>query len=75
MGRSADAYDRVADRPGHDLRYANDTTRIRTELGWRPRYGSFADGLAATINWYRDNEWWWKPQKESTEDGYRRLGR
>ena len=75
MGQPADAFDFVPDRPGHDLRYANDSTRIRTELGWQPRYGDFRAGLAATIDWYRHNEWWWKPQKEATEAKYQVLGR
>ncbi|KKK05115.1 dTDP-glucose 4,6-dehydratase [Micromonospora sp. HK10] len=75
MDRPADGYDHVPDRPGHDLRYANDSTKLRTELGWRPRFDSFRDGLAATIDWYRTNEWWWKPQKQATEESYRRLGR
>jgi dTDP-glucose 4,6-dehydratase len=72
MGQPTDAYDHVQDRAGHDLRYAIDSTRLRTELGWRPRYGDFRAGLAATIDWYRDNEAWWRPQKQATEDRYRR---
>lgn len=75
MGQPRDAYDHVNDRPGHDLRYAIDATRLREELGWRPRYGSFRDGLAATIEWYRANEPWWRPQKDATEAKYARLGR
>lgn len=75
MGQPADAYDHVPDRPGHDLRYSNDSTKIRTELGWQPRYGDFRAGLAATIDWYRDNEWWWRPQKAATEARYQQLGR
>jgi dTDP-glucose 4,6-dehydratase len=75
MGQPADAFDHVPDRPGHDLRYANDSTRIRTELGWAPRYGDFREGLAATIAWYRRNDWWWRPQKEATEARYQLLGR
>jgi dTDP-glucose 4,6-dehydratase len=55
--------DRVADRPGHDLRYSVDTTRIR-ELGWAPQH-SFEDALDATIAWYREHEGWWRPLKES----------
>ena len=70
-----DDYDHVADRPGHDLRYSNDSTKIRTELGWEPRYADFRAGLAATIDWYRSNEWWWKPQKNATEARYQQLGR
>ena len=75
MGQPADAYDRVADRPGHDLRYAIDATRLRTELGWTPRFTSFEDGLAATIAWYRDNEAWWRPMKVATEASYAKAGR
>ncbi|MGH7263748.1 MAG: dTDP-glucose 4,6-dehydratase [Candidatus Rokuibacteriota bacterium] len=51
----------VADRPGHDRRYAVDTARIRA-LGWRPAHG-FDDALAATVTWYRDHESWWRPLK------------
>lgn len=75
MGSPRDAYDLVSDRPGHDLRYAIDATRLRDELGWRPRYRGFRDGLAATIEWYRANEAWWRPRKEATEARYARLGR
>ncbi|WP_018148397.1 dTDP-glucose 4,6-dehydratase [Henriciella marina] len=50
----------VTDRPGHDLRYAIDATKIREELAWTPSV-SFEEGLAQTIDWYIDNEWWWKP--------------
>jgi dTDP-glucose 4,6-dehydratase len=75
MDQPADAYDYVPDRPGHDLRYSNNTTKIRTELGWQPSYGDIRSGLAATIDWYRHNEWWWKPRKEATEAKYQVLGR
>lgn len=75
MGQDSADYDHVSDRPGHDLRYSNDSTKIRTELGWQPLYGDFAAGLSATIDWYRGNDWWWKPQKDSTEAKYRELGR
>jgi len=75
MGQPADFYQQVSDRPGHDLRYSNDTTKIRTELGWRPEFGDLRDGLAATIDWYRDHEWWWKARKAATEERYRRLNR
>lgn len=51
----------VDDRPGHDLRYAVDTAKVRA-LGWRPAHDVDA-ALAATIAWYRDNEWWWRPLK------------
>jgi dTDP-glucose 4,6-dehydratase len=52
----------VTDRPGHDRRYSLDTTKLR-EAGWRPTT-AFETGLAETIAWYRDNEWWWRPIKE-----------
>jgi dTDP-glucose 4,6-dehydratase len=75
MGQPSDGYEHVPDRPGHDLRYSNDSTKIRTELGWKPRYGDFRAGLASTIDWYRHNEQWWKPQKDATETRYLELGR
>ena len=75
MGKPADWYDLVPDRPGHDLRYAIDATKLRTELGWTPTYTTFRDGLAATIDWYRENEDWWRPQKDATEKKYAELGR
>jgi dTDP-glucose 4,6-dehydratase len=75
MGEPADAYDHVPDRPGHDLRYSNDSTKIRTQLGWTPRYGDFRSGLEATVDWYRENDWWWRPQKDATEARYSQLGR
>ncbi|TCL84411.1 MULTISPECIES: dTDP-glucose 4,6-dehydratase [unclassified Rathayibacter] len=70
FGQGADAFDHVTDRPGHDLRYAIDSTRLRTELGWEPRYTDFESGLAATVQWYRENEDWWRPQKAATEAKY-----
>lgn len=50
----------VVDRPGHDLRYAIDETKITTELGWEPVH-TFEAGLRTTVQWYLDNEWWWRP--------------
>ena len=75
MSLPADYFEYVPDRPGHDLRYSNDSTKIRSELGWQPRYESFRDGLAATADWYRQNEWWWKSHKEAAEERYLKLGR
>ncbi|MBL0885015.1 dTDP-glucose 4,6-dehydratase [Myceligenerans indicum] len=74
FGRDADDFDHVADRPGHDMRYAIDATRLRDELGWSPRYTRFHDGLAATIDWYRANEAWWRPAKAAVEAKYARTG-
>jgi dTDP-glucose 4,6-dehydratase len=74
-GLERDAYDLVPDRPGHDLRYAIDSTKLREELGWRPQYTTFRDGLEATFAWYRDHEDWWRPHKDATEKRYAELGR
>ena len=74
LGRGADEYDHVIDRPGHDLRYAIDSTKLRTELGWAPQFADFEAGIAATIDWYRDNEAWWAPQKDATEARYQQQG-
>ncbi len=70
--RHADLIAFVDDRPGHDFRYAIDPTRIREELGWRPRT-SFEEGLAMTVDWYMSNEAWWRPLRERVYDG-QRLG-
>ncbi|MFJ2542221.1 dTDP-glucose 4,6-dehydratase [Microbacterium sp. NPDC087589] len=74
MGQPKDAYDHVTDRAGHDLRYAIDSTKLRTELGWQPEFADFESGLAATIEWYRDNESWWAPAKDQTEAFYASKG-
>lgn len=62
----------VADRPGHDHRYAIDATKLETELGWRARE-TFATGIEKTVRWYLDNEWWWRPLREKVYSG-ERLG-
>ncbi len=59
LGISEDNIKYVKDRPGHDRRYAIDSTRIMTELGWEPKY-NFGEGIELTINWYKDNVDWWK---------------
>jgi dTDP-glucose 4,6-dehydratase len=53
----------VADRPGHDVRYAIDATKLETELGWRAQE-NFDTGIEKTVQWYLDNEWWWQPLRE-----------
>ena len=74
MGRDPEDFDWVADRPGHDRRYAIDSTKLQRELGWRPAHTDFAGGLKATIDWYVENESWWRPAKEATEARYRAQG-
>jgi len=74
MGEPTDAYDHVTDRAGHDLRYAIDSSKLRGELGWQPQYRDFEEGLAATIDWYRDNEPWWAGAKDATEAFYTAKG-
>ena len=73
------SYEHVADRPGHDQRYAMDTTKLRTELGWRPRYtgegiAGLREGLIQTIGWYREHEGWWKGLKGGVEKQYAQRG-
>ncbi len=75
MGKPADWYDLVSDRPGHDLRYAIDSAKLRSETGWTPQYQDIRAGLAQTVEWYRDHEDWWRAAKERTESTYQRLGR
>ena len=60
----------VTDRPGHDRRYAIDPAKIERDLGWTQRE-SFESGLAKTISWYLENEWWWRPIREDTYAGAR----
>ena len=74
MGFPADDFDPVADRAGHDLRYAIDASKLREELGWEPEFTSFREGLQDTIDWYAANEDWWQPQKEAVEAKYAKSG-
>ena len=70
MGKDPKGYEHVADRPGHDMRYAIDSTKLRNELGWTPQFTDFEAGLKDTVDWYVANEAWWKPQKAETEAKY-----
>jgi dTDP-glucose 4,6-dehydratase len=73
MGKPADWYDSVKDRAGHDMRYAIDSSKLRRELGWQPKY-TFEQGLKDTIEWYKTHEDWWRPHKDATEAKYAKLG-
>jgi dTDP-glucose 4,6-dehydratase len=75
MGKDPNDFEFVKDRPGHDLRYSIDASKIRSQLGWQPKYTDFRDGLKQTVEWYKSNEAWWRPQKEATEAKYEELGR
>ena len=74
MGQPEDAFDWVKDRPGHDRRYAIDSTKLRTELDWTPRHTDFESGLKQTIEWYTQNRAWWEPAKAETEARYKQQG-
>ena len=74
FGKAEDDFDWVKDRPGHDRRYAIDSTKLQTELGWKPAHTDFAQGLAETIEWYQQNEAWWRPVKQATEAKYKAQG-
>ena len=63
----------VKDRPGHDRRYTVDWSKIKRELGWKPLYG-FDEWLKKTVDWYKENEWWWKPLKKEAEKLYEKTG-
>ncbi|WP_421841927.1 dTDP-glucose 4,6-dehydratase [Mycobacterium sp.] len=74
MGRDPNDFDHVTDRVGHDLRYAIDPSSLYNELHWTPKHTDFDDGLRATIDWYRDNESWWRPLKDAAEARYEERG-
>ncbi len=74
MGKEPDTYDHVNDRPGHDMRYAIDSSKLRSELGWKPKFTDFEAGLKETIEWYTNNKAWWGPQKQATEEKYQKVG-
>lgn len=74
MGRDPDDFDHVTDRIGHDLRYAIDPSPLYDELAWAPAHTDFEEGLRTTIDWYRDNEAWWRPLKDAAEARYEQRG-
>lgn len=69
MNLGTEMIEPVKDRAGHDRRYAIDHSKITRELGWEPQV-KFEDGIAETIKWYRDNEWWWKDLKSGAYREY-----
>ncbi|WP_165062552.1 dTDP-glucose 4,6-dehydratase [Adlercreutzia sp. ZJ154] len=74
MGKQPDDFDWVRDRPGHDRRYAIDSSKLRRELGWTPIHTNFDKGLDATIDWYSNNRDWWVSAKEAVEAKYAKQG-
>lgn len=74
MGKESTDYEHVNDRPGHDMRYAIDASKLKSELGWQPKFTDFESGLKDTIEWYEENQDWWRPQKEATEAKYKKQG-
>ncbi len=74
MGKDKNAYEHVNDRPGHDQRYAIDSSKLRTQLGWEPAYTNLREGLQATINWYSEHEDWWRNEKSKIEAAYAEKG-
>lgn len=77
MGKPKDWYDHVNDRPGHDMRYAMDSSKLRAELGWMPQFTDnegMKRGLQQTIDWYKANEDWWKAEKAKVEAAYAEKG-
>lgn len=69
MGKGEDQIELVNDRPGHDVKYAIDRSKIKNKLGWEPQV-DFDEGLRRTIDWYKANEAWWKPLKEENKQYY-----
>lgn len=78
MGRGREWYEHVNDRPGHDMRYAMDSSKLRKELGWKPLYtdtqSGMREGLLQTIDWYSSNPTWWQNQKAEIEAIYAKQG-
>lgn len=78
MGKDKNFYEHVSDRPGHDMRYAMDSSKLRRELGWQPQYTdnetSMRAGLQQTIDWYSSHRLWWEDQKAAIEAAYAEQG-
>lgn len=74
MGKDSKDYEHVNDRPGHDQRYAIDSSKIAKELGWKPQFTNLRAGLADTIKWYTENSAWWQAKKAEIEAAYAKRG-
>lgn len=77
MGKPSNWYEHVNDRPGHDMRYAMDSSKLHRELGWQPKYTDntgMREGLQQTIAWYETHREWWQPQKAAVEAAYGKQG-
>ncbi len=74
MGKGEDQIEFVADRPGHDRRYAVNWEKIKNELAWAPQY-TFEEGVKATVDWYTQNQSWWQASKSEAEQFYKKIGR
>jgi len=72
MGKNEDFLEFVADRAGHDRRYAVDWGKIKDELGWKPQE-TIESGLEKTVSWYCRNKPWWQEKKKETEEFYQKL--
>lgn len=77
MGKDKNDYEHVNDRPGHDMRYAMDSAKLRRELGWQPQYtdtNGMRNGLQQTIDWYDQHREWWQGDKDAVEAAYAKQG-
>lgn len=74
MDKPIDWFEWVKDRPGHDRRYAIDSSKLQKELGWQSEHSDFNSGIKETIEWYKSNANWWKDSKESVERKYQEQG-
>jgi len=73
MGKDDGCIAYIKDRPGHDKKYAVNWNKIKKDLGWEPKY-EFDKWLEKTVDWYKNNEWWWRPLKQKAERLYARTG-
>ena len=74
FGKDESEIEFIKDRLGHDRRYAVNWSKIKNDLGWEPKH-TFDEWLEKTINWYKENQSWWKPLKEETEKFYENLNK